>query len=65
MVILESFSAHADKDDLDEFIKGIEGLKKIMLVHGEESQSAAFAERIKTYSDAEPIVMVPEKPVEL
>lgn len=65
VVILESFSAHADKDDLDEFIKGISGLKKIMLVHGEESQSSAFAERIKTYSDAEPIVMVPEKPVEL
>ena len=65
VVILESFSAHADKDDLDEFIKGIKGLKKIMLVHGEPSQSEAFAERIKTYSDAEPIVMEPEKTVEL
>jgi len=65
VVILESFSAHADKDDLDEFIQGIKGLKKIMLVHGEESQSEAFAERIKTYSDAEPIIMEPEKTVDL
>ncbi len=65
VVILESFSAHADRDDLDRFIKGIHGLKKIMLVHGEQNQSEAFAERIKTYSEAEPIVMEPMKPVEL
>ncbi|MBU0705950.1 MBL fold metallo-hydrolase [Patescibacteria group bacterium] len=65
VVILESFSAHADKDDLDEFIKRIKGLKKIMLVHGEPTQSEAFAERIKTYSDAESIVMEPEKSVKL
>ncbi len=63
VVILESFSAHADKDDLDEFVKGIKGLKKVMLVHGEPSQSEAFAERIKTYSKAEPIVMEPDKEV--
>lgn len=65
VVILESFSAHADKDDLDEFIQGIKGLKKIMLVHGEPTQSEPFAERIKTYSKAEPIVMEPEKAVDL
>lgn len=65
VIILESFSAHADKDDLDEFIQGIKGLKKIMLVHGETSQSEAFAERIKTYSKAQPIVMEPEKTINL
>jgi metallo-beta-lactamase family protein len=65
IVILESFSAHADKDDLDKFIKEIKGLKKIMLVHGETTQSEAFAERIKTYSDAEPIIMEPGKVVRL
>jgi len=65
VVILESFSAHADRDDLDDFIKGISGLKKIMLVHGEPTQSEAFAERIKGYSEAEPIIMEPIKPVEL
>lgn len=65
VVILESFSAHADKDDLDRFVKGIHGLKKVMLVHGEPTQSEAFAERIKTYSKAEAIVMEPGKGVEL
>jgi metallo-beta-lactamase family protein len=65
VVILESFSAHADRDDLDEFVKQIKGLKKVMLVHGEPGQSKAFAERIKTYSEAEPIVMEPEKTVNL
>lgn len=65
IVILESFSAHADKDDLDRFIKGIKGLKQIMLVHGEPNQSEAFAERIKTYSKAKPVIMEPEKAVEL
>lgn len=66
VVILESFSAHADKDDIDHFIKGIKGLKKIMLVHGEPSQSEPLAERIRGYYDGvEAIVMEPEKPVDL
>lgn len=65
VVILESFSAHADKNDLDEFVGSIKGLKKVMLVHGEESQSRAFAERIEENTKAKAIVMEPEKPVEL
>lgn len=65
VIILESFSAHADKDDLDEFVGSIKGLKKIMLVHGEPTQSEAFAERIKTYSKAEPIIMEPEVTINL
>ncbi len=65
VVILESFSAHADKDDLDEFVGSIKGLKKVMLVHGEESQSRAFAERIEENTEAEAIVMEPEKTIEL
>ncbi|QQR83631.1 hypothetical protein IPJ72_00230 [Candidatus Peregrinibacteria bacterium] len=65
VVIMESFSAHADMNDLDAYVKGIQGLKKVMLVHGEEDQSRAFAERIKTFSSAEPIVMVPQVPVQL
>ena len=65
VVILESFSAHADMNDLDEFISNIKGLKKVMLVHGEPSQSEPFAERIRKNTSAEAIVMEPEKPVEL
>ena len=65
VIILESFSAHADKDDLDEFVGSIKGLKKVMLVHGEESQSRIFAERIEANTKAEAVVMEPEKTVEL
>ena len=65
VVVLESFSAHADRDDLDAFVKGIEGLKKVMLVHGEPNQIEAFGERIKTYSDAETVPMMPGEGVEL
>jgi len=65
VIILESFSAHADKDDLDEFISNIKGLKKVMLVHGEPSQSEPFAERIKENTEAEAIIMEPEKPIDL
>ena len=65
VVVLESFSAHADKDDLDEFVGSIKGLKKVMLVHGEESQSRVFAERITTNTGVEAIVMEPEVTIEL
>jgi len=63
VVILESFSAHADMNDLDAFVKDIDQLKKIFIVHGEPSQSEAFANRIKTYSKAEPIIMEPNKTI--
>lgn len=65
IVILESFSAHADKDDLDRFISTIEGLKKVMLVHGETDQSEIMAERVKAEMGIESIVMEPEVGVEL
>lgn len=65
IVVMEAFSAHADMNDLDNFVKSITDLKKVLLVHGEEDQSKAFAERIKEYSSAEPIVMEPEKTVVL
>ena len=65
VVILESFSAHADMDDLDRFFKNIKGLKKVMLVHGEEDQSRPMAERIRKITGAEALVMEPEKTVEL
>ena len=65
VVIMEEFSAHADMNDLDEYLKPIEGLKKVMLVHGEKDQSGPFAERIRSFTDAEAIVMEPQKTVEL
>ncbi len=65
VVILESFSAHADMNDLDEFVGDIKGLKKVLLVHGEEDQSGPMAERIKASTDADTVIMEPEVSVDL
>ena len=46
--VLNSFSAHADKDELFEFATHIQGLKKVFLVHGEEDQMIPYAERLRT-----------------
>ncbi|MFC1733201.1 MBL fold metallo-hydrolase [candidate division KSB1 bacterium] len=65
VVILEAFSAHADMNDLDDYFKPIKGLKKVMLVHGEEDQSAPFAERLKKLTKAEVTVMMPQVTIDL
>jgi metallo-beta-lactamase family protein len=45
---LNGFSAHADHDDLLGYMKGFSGgLGKVILVHGEETQTAALAESVK------------------
>ncbi len=65
VVILESFSAHADMTDLDNYVKGIKGLKKVMLVHGEEDQSKPFAKRIEAMTDAKATIMTPQVTIDL
>ncbi|MFH0821082.1 MAG: MBL fold metallo-hydrolase [Candidatus Peregrinibacteria bacterium] len=66
VVILEAFSAHADMDDLDEYLSHIEGVKKILLVHGEQDQSRELATRLeKTLKGVKAIVMEPQKSVTL
>jgi metallo-beta-lactamase family protein len=57
---LDSFSGHADKNELLRYLKGISGdLKKIAVIHGEESQALAFGETLRgLYPKAE--VLVPE-----
>ncbi len=47
IVTMDGFSAHADRDELLEYIKQIPGDKSIFLVHGEESQGLTFAEVLK------------------
>ncbi len=44
--VMDAFSAHADRSDLLDYISQIEGLKKIFLVHGEETQLNAFSEAL-------------------
>ena len=45
---LDSFSGHADKNELRRYVEGLSGeIKKISVVHGEEAQSLAFAETLR------------------
>src|SRR5262249_8764617 len=45
---LDSFSGHADRGELRRYVERIGGaLRKISVVHGEESQSFAFAETLR------------------
>jgi len=45
---LDSFSGHADKNELRRYVERITGdIKKISVIHGEESQALAFAETLR------------------
>ena len=49
IVKLNAFSAHADKDEILEYVSGFnEKLKKIFIVHGEEEQSKVLGERLNS-----------------
>lgn len=41
--VMDAFSGHADRSDLLDYITRIKNLKKIFLVHGEETQLEAFS----------------------
>jgi len=61
---INAYSGHADKDDLDGYVQAVEGLKKLILVHGELDQMEPFAERTKSArSDVE--VLMPERDQEI
>jgi metallo-beta-lactamase family protein len=45
---IDSFSGHADKNELRHYVEGISGnLKKICVIHGEEAQALAFAQTLR------------------
>jgi metallo-beta-lactamase family protein len=57
---LDSFSGHADKDELRRYVQGITGdIKKIAVVHGEEAQALAFGETLRAMKPHAQ-VLVPE-----
>lgn len=60
VVYIDAYSGHADMTDLDRYIKGIQGLKKVLLVHGEVEQMEPFAKRIVAMKP-ECTVLMPEK----
>jgi metallo-beta-lactamase family protein len=46
---IDAFSGHADKNELRRYVENLRGnIKKIAVIHGEEAQSLAFAETLKT-----------------
>jgi metallo-beta-lactamase family protein len=46
VVYIDAYSGHADMNDLDNFVYSVEGLKKVILVHGEIDQMEPFAKRL-------------------
>ncbi len=49
VVTLGGFSAHADRDEMTRWLTGSNlSVKRIAVVHGEEDQSTAFAEHLRT-----------------
>ena len=47
VVVMDAFSAHADRDDLLGFVKGCRSsLRKLFLVHGEEEQMTPLLQRL-------------------
>lgn len=55
--IFKSLSAHADMNLLDEYVQHIKGLKKIILIHGEQTSREAFAERIRGFYEGADIIL--------
>lgn len=45
--VVDAFSGHGDRSDLIDYVSHIQNLKKVFLVHGEESQGLTFAQILK------------------
>jgi metallo-beta-lactamase family protein len=57
---LDSFSGHADKNELRRYVESIGGkIKKIAVIHGEESQALAFGETLREMKPTTEVI-VPE-----
>lgn len=59
-VYINAYSGHADMTDLDNFICSTEGVKTLILVHGEEEQMLPLKERVSHVCEGLEILM-PEK----
>src|SRR6266545_1768597 len=57
---LDAFSGHADKHELRRYVEALTGdVKKISVIHGEESQALAFAETLRAMRPKAEVI-VPE-----
>lgn len=58
---IDAFSGHADKNELMAYVRRLDGrVKKVAVIHGEESQCLAFAESLRQWRP-EAEVMVPRQ----
>jgi metallo-beta-lactamase family protein len=55
--VLNSFSAHADKGDIMDWLSHVRGIQKVFLVHGEDDQMIALKEHIQQDLHIENIYM--------
>ena len=58
---VDAFSGHADRRELSVYVRHLSGsIRRITVIHGEEDQSLAFAETLRTLKpEAEVIVPTP------
>jgi metallo-beta-lactamase family protein len=57
---LDAYSGHADKNELAAYVRGIGGdIKKISVIHGEDSQALAFGQTLRTLKPKAEVI-VPE-----
>ncbi|UPA22756.1 MBL fold metallo-hydrolase [Candidatus Peribacteria bacterium] len=61
---IDAYSGHAGMDELDAYVRNIDGLKNVILVHGEAEAMDAFAARIRTFKTG-CTVYTPEKEEEI
>jgi metallo-beta-lactamase family protein len=60
VVFLDTYSGHADKNELKQYVQKLSGdLKKIVCIHGEESQYLAHAETLRAMKPKAQVI-VPE-----
>ena len=64
---LDGFSGHADKNELARYVKAITGnIRKIAVIHGEESQALAFGQALREMKPkAEVVVPEPQQVIEV
>lgn len=60
---IDAYSGHADQDDLDLYVAAVDGLKKVILVHGELAQMTPFAQRLNEKLGVE--VIMPKREEEI
>jgi len=47
VLVINAFSGHADKDELQDFVSACLPLKRVFIVHGDEDQSLSLCEALK------------------